>query len=183
MCGPANRPHEGCGEKWNGGDVIGLRLGLDGELDAGALLEGLGEVALLAEGDYVVVEDPVALFVEDGDAEGGVVASVAGVRLLAGLLTVPKRVMVLRVCMLFLLVPGHSGHTARRVAKVRCSQVAAKPRCQAKKFLEWGPGRRLGWGRRPEPGGRRRRVLRAEPQGAATSTAAVTDVIVQQGDL
>jgi hypothetical protein len=35
-------------------------------------------VALLAEGYDVVVKDPVALFVEDGDAEGGVVATVTG---------------------------------------------------------------------------------------------------------
>ena len=58
---------------------------------------------------------------------------------------------------------------------MRCSQVAAQRRCQVEKFLEWEPGWLHSWGRSPEPEGRRRRVLRAESQGAATSTAAVTD--------
>ena len=39
-----------------GGDVIGLGLRLDDKLDACSLLEGLGEVALLAEGNDVVVK-------------------------------------------------------------------------------------------------------------------------------
>jgi hypothetical protein len=43
------------------------------------------------------------------------------VRLVAELLTVPKKVMV---CMVFLLLPGQSGHIPKG-AKVRCSQVAA----------------------------------------------------------
>jgi hypothetical protein len=38
-------------------------------------------------------------------------------RLVAELLTVPKRVMVCWVCMVLLLLPGHSGHTSRRGAK------------------------------------------------------------------
>jgi hypothetical protein len=54
------------------------------------------------------------------------------------LLTVPKRVMVCWVCMVFLLLPGQSGHIPKG-AKVRCSQVAAQPRCQEKKFLERDP--------------------------------------------
>jgi hypothetical protein len=45
-------------------------------------------------------------------------------RLVAELLTVPKRVMVCWVCMVFLLLPGQSGHIPKG-AKVRCSQVAA----------------------------------------------------------
>jgi hypothetical protein len=61
------------------------------------------------------------------------------VRLVAELLTVPKKVMVCRVCMVFLLLPGQSGHIPKG-AKVRCSQVAAQPRCQEKKFLERDPG-------------------------------------------
>jgi hypothetical protein len=59
-------------------------------------------------------------------------------RLVAELLTVPKRVMVCWVCMVFLLLPGQSGHFPAG-AKVRCSQVAAWPRCQEKKFLERDP--------------------------------------------
>src|ERR1039458_647118 len=61
------------------------------------------------------------------------------VRLVAELLTVPKRVMVCLICMVFLLLPGYSGHTSRRGAKVRCSQVAAWPRCQEKKPLGSDP--------------------------------------------
>jgi hypothetical protein len=28
-CNRTNRPHEGCGEEWEGGDVVGLGLRLD----------------------------------------------------------------------------------------------------------------------------------------------------------
>src|ERR1039458_5290113 len=87
------------------------------------------------------------------------------VRLVAELLTVPKRVMVCLICMVFLLLPGYPGHKSRRGAKVRCSQVAAWPRCQVKKFLERDP--EPARGRSPKPGGRGTRVLNAEPQGAA----------------
>jgi hypothetical protein len=59
-------------------------------------------------------------------------------RLVAELLTVPKRVTVCCVCMVFLLLPGQSGHIPKG-AKVRCSQVAAWPRCQEQKFLERDP--------------------------------------------
>ena len=59
-------------------------------------------------------------------------------RLVAELLTVPKRVMVFWVCMVVLLLPGQSGHIPKG-AKVRCSQVAAWPRCQGQKFLERDP--------------------------------------------
>ena len=76
MCGPANRPHEGCGEEGKSGDVVRLRVCLHDELDAGALLESACELALLSEGDYVVVEGLMALAVEDRGAEGGVVAAV-----------------------------------------------------------------------------------------------------------
>jgi hypothetical protein len=86
------------------------------------------------------------------------------VRLVAELLTVPKKVMVCWVCMVFLLLPGQSGHIPKG-AKVRCSQVAAQPRCQEKKFLEGT--RELARGRSPTPEGRGTRVLNAEPKGAA----------------
>jgi hypothetical protein len=49
-------PCEGCREEWEGGDVAWLGLRLDDQLDAGSGLEGLGEVALLAEGNDVVVK-------------------------------------------------------------------------------------------------------------------------------
>jgi hypothetical protein len=51
-----NRSHEGCGEGWRGGDVVGLGLRLDDQLDACALLQRLGEVALLAECNDVVLK-------------------------------------------------------------------------------------------------------------------------------
>jgi hypothetical protein len=59
-------------------------------------------------------------------------------RLLAELLTVPKRVMVCWVCMVFLLLPGRFG-THPKGREGGCSQVAASPRCQEKKFLERDP--------------------------------------------
>ena len=60
-------------------------------------------------------------------------------RLVAELLTVPKRVMVCRVCMVFLLFARSIGTHIPKGAAVRCSQVAAWPRCQEKKFLERDP--------------------------------------------
>jgi hypothetical protein len=39
-------------------------------------------------------------------------------RLLAELLTVPKRVMVCCVCMVFLLLPGQSGHIPKGAKEV-----------------------------------------------------------------
>jgi hypothetical protein len=73
-----NRSHEGCGEEWESGDVVGLRLCLDDQLDAGAGLERLGEVALLAEGNDVVVKGLEVAVGDDGDTEGGVLAAVLG---------------------------------------------------------------------------------------------------------
>jgi hypothetical protein len=55
-CDRTNRSHEGCGEEWESGDVVWLGLRLNDQLDLGADLEGLGEVALLAEGNDVVVK-------------------------------------------------------------------------------------------------------------------------------
>jgi hypothetical protein len=55
--------------------------------------------------------------------------------------------------MLFLLVPGHSGHTARRVAEVRCSQVAAESRvAKRRSFGSGDPAGMMagGGGRNPE---------------------------------
>jgi hypothetical protein len=54
---PTNRSHEGCCEEWESGDVVWLGLRLDDYLDAGPSLERLGEVALLAESNDVVVKD------------------------------------------------------------------------------------------------------------------------------
>ena len=93
-------------------------------------------------------------------------------RLLAELLTVPKRVMVCCVCMVFLLLPGQSGHIPKG-AKVRCSQVAASPRCQEKKFLE----RDLELARGEESGTRRARYASSErrAEGRSSSTEAVAE--------
>jgi len=73
-----NRSHEGCGEEWEGSDVVWLGLRLDDQLDAGAGLERLGEVALLAEGNDVVVKGLEVAVGDDGDSEGGVLAAVLG---------------------------------------------------------------------------------------------------------
>jgi hypothetical protein len=53
-------------------------LRLDDQLDARSLLERLGEVALLAEGNDVVVKGPDVAVGDDGDSEGGVLAAVLG---------------------------------------------------------------------------------------------------------
>ena len=55
-CNRIDRSHEGCGEERESSDVVWLRLRLDDQLDASSLLKRLGEVALLAEGDDVVVK-------------------------------------------------------------------------------------------------------------------------------
>jgi hypothetical protein len=73
-----NRLHEGCGEEWESGDVVWLGLRLDYQLDAGAGLEWLGEVALLTEGNDVVVKGLEVAVGDDGDSEGGVLAAVLG---------------------------------------------------------------------------------------------------------
>ena len=73
-----DRSHEGCGEGWEGGDVVGLGLRLDDQLDAGALLQRLGEVALLAECNDVVVEGLQDAVRDDCDSEGGVLAAILG---------------------------------------------------------------------------------------------------------
>jgi hypothetical protein len=93
-CDRMNRSHEGCGEEWDAGDVVWPRLRLDDQFDPGACLELLGEVALLAEGNDVVVKGLVVAVRDDGNSEGGVLRPVLEVRLLAELLTVPKKVMV-----------------------------------------------------------------------------------------
>jgi len=53
-------------------------LCLDDQLDAGAGLEGFGEVALLAEGNDVVVKGLEVAVGDDGNSEGGVLAAVLG---------------------------------------------------------------------------------------------------------
>jgi hypothetical protein len=77
-CNRTKRSHEGCGEEWDAGDVVGLRLCLDYQLDAGSLLEGLGEVAIFAPGYDVVAECLEVAVGDDGDSEGGVLAAVFG---------------------------------------------------------------------------------------------------------
>ena len=73
-----NRSHEGCGEEWDACNIVWLGLRLDDQLDAGACLELLGEVALLAEGNDVVVKGLKVAVGDDGDSEGGVLASGLG---------------------------------------------------------------------------------------------------------
>ncbi|MDQ2834934.1 MAG: hypothetical protein M3Y50_14580, partial [Acidobacteriota bacterium] len=48
------------------------------QLDAGSLLEGLGEVTLFAPGDDVIAECLEVAVGDDGDSEGGVLAAVLG---------------------------------------------------------------------------------------------------------
>jgi hypothetical protein len=77
-CDRMNRSHEGCGQQRNRCDVVGLRLRLYDHLDAGASLERLGEVALFAPGNDVVVKGLKVAVGDDGDSEGGVRASIPG---------------------------------------------------------------------------------------------------------
>ena len=51
---------------------------MDDQINAGSGLELLGKVALLAEGDDVVVKSLMAAFGDDGDSEGGVFAAGLG---------------------------------------------------------------------------------------------------------
>ena len=51
---------------------------MDDQLDASACLELLGEVALFAKGNDVVVKSMEVAFADDGDPEGGVLASALG---------------------------------------------------------------------------------------------------------
>jgi hypothetical protein len=53
-------------------------LCLDDQLDAGALLQRLGEVALLAECHDVVVKGLKVAVGDDCDSEGGVLAAILG---------------------------------------------------------------------------------------------------------
>jgi hypothetical protein len=48
------------------------------KLDASACLELLGEMALLAEGNDVVMKGLVVVVRDDGNSEGGVLAAVLG---------------------------------------------------------------------------------------------------------
>jgi len=73
-----NRSHEGCGEKWESSDVIWLRLRLYDQLDAGAGLKLSGEVALLVESNDIIVKSLEVAVRDDGDSEGGVLASGLG---------------------------------------------------------------------------------------------------------
>ncbi|HEY5214134.1 MAG TPA: hypothetical protein VIJ38_14055 [Acidobacteriaceae bacterium] len=67
-----------CGEEWKSSDVVWLGLRLNDQFDTGAGLEWLGEVALLAEGNDVVVKGRSVAVGDDGDSEGGVLAAVLG---------------------------------------------------------------------------------------------------------
>jgi len=71
--------------------------------------------------------------------------------------------------MVFLLLPGYSGHTSRRGA--RCAAPKSRHGRVAKRRSYWKGTRSLRGGRSPKPGGRGTRVLNAEPQGAAPAPA------------
>jgi hypothetical protein len=86
------------------------------------------------------------------------------VRLVAELLTVPKKVMVCWVCMVFLLLPVNRD-TSQRAQ--RCAAPKSRHGRVAKRRSFWKGTRSLRGGRSPKPGGRGMRVLNAEPQGAA----------------
>ena len=73
-------------------------------------------MALFASGDDVVAECLEVAVEEDGDSDGCVLAAVLGD--VAELLTVPNRVMVCWVCMVFLLLPGQSGHIPKGAKEV-----------------------------------------------------------------
>ena len=77
-CNRICRSHEGCCEERDARDVVWLGLCLDDQLDASACLELLGEVALFAKGNDVVVKSLEVAFADDGDPEGGVLASALG---------------------------------------------------------------------------------------------------------
>ena len=87
------------------------------------------------------------------------------VRLVAELLTVPKKVMVCCVCMVFLLFARSIGTypKGREGALLPSRGIAALPR---EEVFGKGPGACEG-GRSPTPEGRGTRVLNAEPKGAA----------------
>ena len=95
---------------------------------------------------------------------------------MAELLTVAKRVMSLRVCMVFLLFcPGtrDTQPEGAQGALLPSRGLAALPRAEV-----FGVRTRpASWdgGGVPNPQGGGTRVLNAEPQGAATSTGAVTE--------
>ena len=57
-------------------------------------MELLGEVALFAEGNDILVKVLEVAVADDGDPEGVYLRPVLDVRLVAELLTMPKRVMV-----------------------------------------------------------------------------------------
>lgn len=67
--------HEGCGEERN---VARLGPCLDSEHDASAFLLRVSEVALLVEGDGLVVEVVVAVVREDRISAGCALAGTAG---------------------------------------------------------------------------------------------------------
>ena len=76
-CNRICRSHEVCCEERDARDVVWLGLCLDDQLDASACLELLGEVALFAKGNDVVVKG-LEVAVADGDSEGVVLASGLG---------------------------------------------------------------------------------------------------------
>jgi hypothetical protein len=79
--------------------------------------------------------------------------------------------------MVFLLLPGQSGHIPKG-AKVRCSQVAAWPRCQEKKFLERDP--ELARGEESETRRARNASSERRAEGRSSCTEAVAERTCKQ---
>ena len=130
----------------------------------------VGEVALLAEGNDVVMKGLKVAVGYDGDSEGGVLAAVLGDA--AELLTVPKKVMVCWVCMVFLLFAQSIGtHPKGREGALLTS--CGMPRCQEKKFLERDPEPATG----EESNTRRARYASSErrAEGRSSCTEAVAE--------
>ena len=166
LCNRMNRSHKGCGKEGNGGDVVGLRLRLNDELYAGASLEWLGEVTLLAPGYDVVVKGLKIPVGDDGNPKGGVLETVLGSAADGGIADGAEEgdgLLGLHGVLLFARSLGTHIPKGRKGALLPSRGIAALPRAEV-----FGVGTRsLRGGRSPKPGGRGTRVLNAEPKGAA----------------
>jgi hypothetical protein len=123
-------------------------------------------VALLAEGDDIVVKGLEVAVGDDGTPKAVYLRPFLEMRLVAELLTQPKRVMVCWVCMVFLLFARSLG-TYIPKGRERCAAPKSRHSRVAKRRSFWKGTRSLRGGRSPKPEGRGMRVLNAEPKGAA----------------
>jgi hypothetical protein len=165
-CDRMNRSHEGCGQQRDRCDVVGLRLRLYDHLDAGASLERLGEVALFAPGNDVVVKGLKVAVGDDGDSEGGVRASVPGSaadgRVADGAKEGDGPLNLHGVSPFARSIGTHLPK-----GRERCAAPKSRHRRVAKRRSFRKGTRSLRGGRSPKPEGRGTRVLNAEPKGVA----------------